>query len=492
MVPVIDPAESISDVLNYNEQKVQRGEAKVIGVGNFLKSAEQLNFYDKLQRFERLHELNQRVQVPVLHISLNFHPEDNLTEKNLQELSLLQKTSRKITLTEEELREIALVDERLREIAALYMDRIGFGNQPFIIYQHFDAGHPHIHIVTTVIRENGKRIDTRDIGKKQSVEARKEIDRLYGLRRVEDSQQMKAYEPEPVTALKAAYGKLPTKKAIKDVLRFVLAKYKFTSLTELNAVLRQYNVLADHGKPGSRIFKSGGLVYRVLSEKGKKIGAPVKASDIHFKRTKAAKKYMAPTLATLEPRFKQNKIDRQQLIPGIKGRIDWTLGKQPASLEQWAQLLMKENIQLISQRNDQGLLYGLTFIDYKTRVVLKGSDIGKEYSANAVRERFNNPSNPLSVPAGEKRAIPKKTAASKQRTSRVPRAQKRSAPQPGHRLPASSRVRPSASGHAPQPIPASAGLPLLHDPMAGATPEQVPYELSIDYRKKKKKKKIQL
>ncbi len=69
------------------------------------------------------------------------------------------------------------------------------------------------------------------------------------------------------------------------MLYAVLQNYKYASLTELNAVLKLYNLNADRGKEGGIIFLKRGLVYRVLDEKGNKIGVPIKASSIYSKPT---------------------------------------------------------------------------------------------------------------------------------------------------------------------------------------------------------------
>ena len=58
------------------------------------------------------------------------------------------------------------------------MEKIGFGEQPYLTYQHFDAGHPHIHIVSVKVRADGSRIDTQNIGRNQSEKARKEIEEV--------------------------------------------------------------------------------------------------------------------------------------------------------------------------------------------------------------------------------------------------------------------------------------------------------------------------
>src|SRR5665811_657562 len=144
MVAKITVPISIQRALNYNEQKMREGKAECIYAHNFLKEAEQLNFYEKLQRFGDLISLNKRASTNTVHISLNF----GLNEK--------------------------IAEEKLVEIAGVYMDKIGFADQPYLVYQHLDAGHPHIHIVSTNIQKDGKRISLHNLGRNESTKARKE------------------------------------------------------------------------------------------------------------------------------------------------------------------------------------------------------------------------------------------------------------------------------------------------------------------------------
>jgi len=92
------------------------------------------------------------------------------------------------------------------------------------------------------------------------------------------------------------YGKMETKRAINIVLRTVLDSYKYSSLPELNALLKLYNVSADRGTEDSRMYRNNGLMYRVLDEHGNKVGSPIKASQF----------FMKPTLKKLEENFKKN------------------------------------------------------------------------------------------------------------------------------------------------------------------------------------------
>jgi type IV secretory pathway VirD2 relaxase len=135
MVARITTPQSVRRALNYNEQKVQAEKAECLYAGNFLGEANELNFYQKLERFEHQNALNERAKTNTLHISLNFDAGDKLGK------------------------------EKLVEIANNYMDKIGFGEQPYLVYQHHDAGHLHLHIVTSSIQNDGRRINTFNIGK---------------------------------------------------------------------------------------------------------------------------------------------------------------------------------------------------------------------------------------------------------------------------------------------------------------------------------------
>ena len=51
--------------------------------------------------------------------------------------------------------------------------------------------------------------------------------------------------------------------------------------------------------------------------------------------------------------------------------------------------LQKENIQVVLRQNDNGIIYGITYVDHKTKCVFNGSHLGKQYSANAIQQRCN-------------------------------------------------------------------------------------------------------
>src|SRR5688572_11824283 len=347
MVAKITVPDSIKRALNYNEQKMKEGVAKCIYAHNFLKEAEHLNFYEKLNRFQKLISLNKRASTNTVHISLNFA----LNEK--------------------------IEKDRLIEIASGYMEKIGFAEQPYLVYQHLDAGHPHIHIVTTNIQKDGRRISLHNLGRNQSAKARKEIEIIYNLVKAGEQGRQRTDEIKLINAQRVNYGRSPTKRSITNVLDSVLPNYKYASLAELNAVLKLYNLAADRGKQEGIIFRKGGLVYRVLDERGNKIGVPVKASSIYNK----------PTLSYLQKRFEENELSKQEYKKSLKTSIDWILLRLPKSLEVFKEALQKEKINLVIRQNDEGVIYGLTYIDHRTKCVFNGSDIGRDYSAKTILEK---------------------------------------------------------------------------------------------------------
>lgn len=370
MVSKINSGKDIRGALNYNEQKVMEGKATLIQANGFLKEPEALSFYDKLNRFTDLHTLNRRTKTNTLHVSLNFDTSENLDRGTLS------------------------------QIASGYMAQIGFGDQPYLVYQHHDAAHQHVHIVTTLIRNNGKRIPIHYLGKNASEKARKEIEKDYDLVRAEAAKAKLSVNPELGGGLtkpnlqKAIYGKSETKRSISNIVRTITRNYKYTSLAELNAVLRLYNVTADRGRERSQMYAKKGLLYSLIDENGNRIGVPIKASSIVGK----------PTLKYLEKQFTLNETLRQPLKDSVRKKIDEVLVYTRISTKDQFRKTLKENsVEVIYRTNAEGRTYGITFVDHNSKTVFNGSDLGKTYGANAILERLANKPEPAELinPSGQ-------------------------------------------------------------------------------------------
>jgi hypothetical protein len=81
-----------------------------------------------LLSFESYLAANRNTRKPVLHISLNPSPEDRLS------------------------------DEQFAFLAKDYMEKMNYGDQPYIVYVHEDIDRRHIHIVSICVDETGRKI----------------------------------------------------------------------------------------------------------------------------------------------------------------------------------------------------------------------------------------------------------------------------------------------------------------------------------------------
>lgn len=348
MVAVANVSKSLYAAVAYNEKKLKEGKANLLQANGYAKDIEQLSFQDKWQRLQKQADLFAEAKTNCIHISLNFDPSEHPDK------------------------------EKLCAIANRYLEGIGFANQPFLLYEHKDAGHPHVHIVTTTIRTDGTRIPTHNIGRNESSAVRRQIEKEFGLVKADDHKQaVNAWQEHIVNAHAVKYGSAATKAQMANAIRYVFNKYKFTTLQEYNTVLRNFNVIVSRGEKGSRTHSRGGLFYRALEE-GKPVGKPIKASDFYFN----------PTLSKLEEKFKSYLVPNQQDKRRITNAVNYAFLKNTKqSLQDLTDALSREAIQLFQHRNASGVLYGLTYIDHTTGAVFNGRSLGPNFSANAIQKR---------------------------------------------------------------------------------------------------------
>jgi hypothetical protein len=345
MRPKIAPCHSIARSLTYNENKVTQGKAECLVAANFLKELPRLSFEDKLLRFERRMELNERVCTNQ-HITLNFDPSDQLS------------------------------NEQMKQIAMMYMKEIGFERQPYLVYRHKDAGHPHCHIVTTHVQKDGDPMVLYNIGRNQSEKAREHIEAEFGLITAEMKRQRRAQKQEVDGVRKIKYGEQSLTRSLSAVLEYVTENYKYTSLDNLNAVLRLYNVAAYRGKEDSQLYRNRGLLYRVLDEHGKYIGVPLKASFFDCK----------PTLHNLEQKFVLNQSEKLQHCQRTAHEVQWQMFRDPDNLKDVTYKLAREKICMVLTRDKDGICKEVSYVNFKDRCIYNGDELGPRCDRHAVQK----------------------------------------------------------------------------------------------------------
>lgn len=346
MVAKIVSGRSIRGILHYNENKVQSGDAFLLMASGFAGEVDQMGFWHKLARFKHLTDLNARVKTNALHISLNFHVDDQPA------------------------------NEKMQQIGVEYMQGIGFAEQPFLVYVHRDSAHPHMHLITTNIRRDGSRIDLHDIGKNLSEPVRKALEIKYQLKKAQgEEKQLRA------ALAKLEYGRQPTKRAITNLVTRVSQEYAYASFAEFKAVLLDFGVYADRGEADSEMFRRNGLQYFAMDALGRPKGVPIKASSI----------YCRPTIAHLEKRYAKNAAAKKAVKDQTREVLEGILANRDiCSVQTFALSLEAAGITLVPRRSERGGLYGLTYIDHRHKTVFNGSDLGKAYSAQSVEKLLNS------------------------------------------------------------------------------------------------------
>ena len=355
MVAKINYGSSLYGALAYNGEKVNEGVAKILETNKVFSPADGTHDISAcMQDFMAYMPSHVLTKKPVIHISLNPHPDDRLT------------------------------DEQFSAIAREYIEKMGYANQPFIVYKHEDIDRHHLHIVTLAVDERGKKINDGN-NFYTSTRILKELEQKYGL----IPAQMRK-EKEVFRLQKVCYGDGENlKKQLVSVIRPAAKFYHCPSFKEYRALLSTYNICVEEVKGEMYGKPYNGLVYFATDDKGKKVGNPFKASLFG----------KAVGYEALQNRFKasKEKLKEKHLAPKTKAIVAGAL-KRSATREEFRGNLHHRGIDVIFRENEEGRLYGVTFIDHNNGCVINGSRLGKELSANAIAEWFNCPHPELSAP----------------------------------------------------------------------------------------------
>ena len=348
MIAKISATENLGGALGYNFKKVEKGEASILLAAELYQDREgRYTMEDVLSDMEALIPKNCRTKKMVFHCSLNPHPDEKLS------------------------------DETLMQIAKEYMEALGYGKQPYIVFKHNDIAREHIHIVSLRVDSHGQKINDR-FEKRRSKKITDTLERKFGLI---PSSKVTDREIEEVSKIDTTKGNI--KEQVSETLRSVLKHYKFCSLGELNAILTVYNLTVEEIKTEFRGKKYNGLVYVPTNDKGGKISTPIHASNIG----------RGVGYTAIQNRMQKSKQAIKPLISIIRYRVLQTMRTSPQTEEELRQRLEEQGLRVVIRKNDNGRIYGITFIDDEQGVAFNGSRLGKGYAANVFNGYFFNPTN---------------------------------------------------------------------------------------------------
>ena len=353
MVAKISLGNSLYGSLVYNGEKINKEHGRVLDTNKIYNDGSgKINIHRVFEDFKRWMPQATKAEKTMMHISLNPHPDDRLSEA------------------------------QYIQIAHEYMEKMGFAEMPYVIVKHEDLDRHHIHIVALRVRPDGSAIDSKN-NYYRSKEITREIERKYGLHTAERQRIT------PDMPIRKIDPNGDIKRQVANTVKMVGMRYKFQTLGEYNAILSLYNVKCDEadGRINGREYH--GLVYFATDDEGKTIASPFKAS----RHGKFAGR------EAIEQRYERSKerIDIKPLKKKISRIMSQSTGK-----EDFIARLKAENIDLVLRHTDEGRIYGATYIDHDSKTVLNGSRLGRNFSANALENWFNNPAeNPIVTPQPE-------------------------------------------------------------------------------------------
>ena len=346
MIAKISSTVNLGGALGYNFKKVEKGEASILLAQDLFQNKE--GTYTMAEVFADMQAVipeKCRTKKMVFHCSLNPHPDEKLS------------------------------DETLTQIAKEYMEALGYGKQPYIVFKHNDIAREHIHIVSLRVDGEGRKINDK-FEKRRSKKITDALEKRFGLipsSKVAD----KAVEETP----KVDIDRGNIKEQMASTLRMVLKHYRFCSLGELNAILSAYNLTVEEIKTEFRGKKYDGLVYVPTDGKGNKVGTPIHVSDIG----------RGVGYTAVQNRMQKSKQNVKPLIPSVRNKVLQTMHTSPKTEEELRQRLEEQSLRVVIRKNESGRIYGITFIDDKAGIALNGSRLGKGYAANVFNGYFSNP-----------------------------------------------------------------------------------------------------
>ena len=346
MIAKISATENLGGALGYNFKKVEKGEASILLAAELYQNKEgRYTMEDVLADMEALIPEKCRTKKMVFHCSLNPHPDDKFS------------------------------DEQLVQVAREYMEALGYGNQPYIVFKHSDIAREHIHIVSLRVDSRGQKINDK-FEKRRSKQITDALERKFGLIPSSKVTEKAVAETPKVDTIK---GNI--KEQVANVVRMVLKHYKFCSLGELNAILSKYNLAVEEVKTEFRGKKYDGLVYVPTDDKGGKVSTPINASDIG----------RGVGYTAVQNRMQKSKQTVKPLIPTIRNKVLQAMRTSPKTEEELRQRLKEQGLCVVIRKNGNGRIYGITFIDDEVVIALNGSRLGKGYAANVFNSYFSNP-----------------------------------------------------------------------------------------------------
>lgn len=346
IVKLMKPAGENFPGVDYNDKKIDKGKGELMLMKNFPSFIDQDSGKQQVRDYLKTVSKSKKVQKPQFHavISTKFQ------EHNKEELAAISED---------------------------FMDKMGYGQQPYIVVFHHDTENNHIHIVSTrVDKQTGKKIDDSYEKLKAQKALAEVMEKLYGINEEEKFNQ--------------------------------LLNYKIGSFQQLKTLLNRNGYqLTENANDGKSItISKNGIVQRRIS-----------ADQIVFSNKESERRIRQ--IRAIFSKYRQlysNKVFRvddyrkqEAMLPIEKLKDHW---KPEIEYESELQKKLRDSfgIDIVFHHKDDRMPFGYTLIDHKTATVYKGSEIMKmgelfEFTSATMDKRIFEQLKDYSIPNAETKTI---------------------------------------------------------------------------------------
>ena len=285
MIATILHSSSTFNAVNYNERKVSKGTAELLEISNFdyLQKTGNITAANLQEYLIKYSSINQNIKNTQFHVSISCKKQE-------------------------------YTHDQLLDIAHQYLKEMGYATkgQPVLIYAHHDTGNNHIHIVTSRVNPQGKKIEHDN----ERLRSQVIINKIIGI--------------EP-------------KREVKGIIQKA-KEYSFATLGQFQAILES-NGYESYVEDDKLNIKKGGTVLDNISIKDIELAMTKKTKEESSKQRKRLKAILL--------KYKELTSNKEDLNKMLKKKLGISLvfvGKKDAP-------------------------YGYMVVDHKNKAVYKGSEV---------------------------------------------------------------------------------------------------------------------
>ncbi len=337
------PRPSTLPSLDYNEGKVLHGVAELVGYAN-MEDVTREGIYALFGRYER------GACYPTLersfHASVNPSEADDCSE-----------------------------DQVLSFISGL-METLGYGQQPYLVYRHFDIEREHYHVVSVRIKKDGRKINNY-YEKRRATAYMREVAPRFGFTMAEKGERVKVSEDiSEEERIKSSF-RFDPRKGVTAQMRALYARalrYDFESFPQLSCILEDFglNASLEQTDEGPQVSLQG------LDRKGAPVTEAFHEWDLGERLHEEYRKALERNQETHHRRYRE-----KERVQGLV-RFAYEISRSEGH---FVNILQNKGIHVhFSRTRESGDIFGVTFVDHSTRSVFKASELRDVISVRMLQE----------------------------------------------------------------------------------------------------------